>query len=122
MQPIEDIFKAIAPQYLAEDPARVAVFAVMAAERIAKDVFGGLYNQAVAYLTAHLMTLADRMSQGGGDLGPVKSASTGGVSVSYGWSTTWGAWDADLSSTPYGVSFIALRRQLGGIGMRLIRG
>ena len=126
MQTIEDVFDAIAPQYATEDPARIATFTALAKEQIALNVFGGMYNQAVAYLTAHLMTLADRQLAGGGSSwgagGPVNSASTGGVSVSYGWDIAWGKWDADLISTPYGVWFLTQWNKRRGSGMRLIRG
>lgn len=126
MLSIEDVFFAIAPQYASEDPARIATFIAIATEQVSFGVFGVMYNQAVAYLTAHLMTLADRMLAGGGSShgagGPVTSASTGGVSVSYGWNIAWGKWDADYVSTPYGVWFLTQWNKRRGTGMRLIRG
>jgi|GEM_PF-6461915 len=105
-------FAAIAPEFSGDDPAP---FLAMAAARMDARHFGALYPQAEAYLAAHLMALAHRSANsggGGGVVGAVKSASTGGVSVSYGIDGSIGVGDSSLASTAYGLEYLAILKSI----------
>lgn len=124
MSTVVDILKEIAPEFASEDAARLDLFVELAAARISAPVFGKVYPQALAYLAAHLLSVSARSASAGagGAAGPVTSATTGGVSVSFGQaqvsvSTT----DAALSTTGYGLEFLALRNSRAGTKMRIIR-
>lgn len=118
-----DILKALAPEFEGEEPARLALFVELARARISESVFGAVYPQAVAYLAAHLLSVSARaQASGAGAGGPVASASTGGVSVSFGQSSahkTLG--DESLSTTAYGLEFLALRNSRPGTKLTIVR-
>lgn len=124
MSTIVDILFEIAPELAVEPLHRVDTFIGLAAARISASVFGKVYPQAVAYLTAHLMSVSARAqsSGAGGAAGPVTSASTGGVSVSYGQATAHVSLaDSALSTTAYGLEYLALRNSRPGTKMRIVR-
>lgn len=124
MSTVSDILVEIAPEFSSEDSTRLGVFIGLAAARISSSVFGGVYPQAVAYLTAHLLSVSARSTSSGavGAGGPVTSASTGGVSVSFGQvQANISATDAALSTTGYGLEFLALRNSRAGTKMRIVR-
>src|SRR5690554_4956974 len=123
MSTVVDILKEIAPEFASEDAARLDLFVELAAARISASVFGKVYPQALAYLTAHLLSVSARAStSGAGAAGPVTSATTGGVSVSYGQvAASVSVTDAALSTTAYGLEFLALRNSRAGTKMRIIR-
>lgn len=81
---------------------------------ISKRVFGKLYDQALALLTAHRLKMAGYGENDSGTIGDklgVSSYTEGGVSVSY--SSNQGTnllADAELALTPYGLEFLTLRR------------
>ena len=118
-----DILMEVAPELSGEPLSRIGLFLELAAARISPAVFGKVYPQAVAYLAAHLMTVSGRAeATGSASPGAVQSATTGGVSVSFGASTahkTLG--DESLSSTAYGLEYLALRNSRAGTKMKLIR-
>lgn len=81
---------------------------------ISKRIFGKLYNQALAYLTAHRMKMAgfgDSTFGSVGDALRVASYSEGETSISFstGQSTNMMV-DAELALTPYGIAYLSLRR------------
>jgi len=123
MSTIVDILFDLAPELADEPLHRVDTFIGLAAARISASVFGKVYPQAVAYLTAHLLSVSARAStSGAGAAGPVTSATTGGVSVSYGQvAASVSVTDAALSTTAYGLEFLALRNSRAGTKMRIIR-
>lgn len=114
-----DTVKAIAPsQTSGMTDEEIEVFIALAADRMSPEVWGSrLYPQGLAYLTAHLLTMAARGAAGGGAgaAGPVKQEMAGRVMVSYATSASAGAGANDLDSTPYGQEFKALQRKLPGI-------
>lgn len=128
---VRDAARALAPELTtvlgaSGDPVPAGVVLRMAwVEGLAGwRTFGDNYlTVARAYLLAHRCTRDLAGSQGsttapiggGATAGAIASASTGGLSVSYGGSavlsppTAWGASDAELALTPYGSAFLVLR-------------
>jgi len=113
-----DTLDAIAPEYASEPTATKETFLEMAAQRMTPEVWGRLYEQAAAYLAAHLLKVRQRgedfAASGGAGAGGVSSVSTGDLSVSF-----EGAGDGAqtlneeaLSSTEYGQQYLHLRGQL----------
>lgn len=118
-----DILVEIAPELASETPTRLDLFLELAASRISPEVFGRVYVQAVAYLAAHLLTLANRAQDvGTAAPGAVQSASTGGVSVAFGSTgAPLSVSDAALGQTNYGLQYLELRNSRAATKMRLIR-
>lgn len=123
MSTVRNLLVEIAPEFSSEDTARLDVFIGLSASRLSARVFGRVYAQAVVYLAAHLLTLSERASSSGGSAaGPITSASTGGVSISYGQvNTAVSVSDATLSTTAYGLEFLALRNSRAGTKMKIVR-
>lgn len=70
----EQVFAFTAPE-LAESP-NIAVAKEMAEPNVSKSMFGSLYNQALAYYTAHLLTLqAMTVKAGSGDASEYRAGS-----------------------------------------------
>lgn len=105
--PTRELFNAIAPTY--KDDDAVDTFLKLAAQQLAAAAWGRLYVQAVVYLAAHMLTMRDRMLDGGGGSGPVQAVKTGDVSVTYTNSLSQSFDDALLATTPFGVHFLFLR-------------
>lgn len=105
----EAYLDAIAPQF--PDDARRATFVELATERTG-DSYGTRKDQAIAYLTAHLMTLADPTGlHSGGAVGPVNSKKEGDLSVGFGQAGGGSSsLNADLSQTHYGVTLAGIRK------------
>ena len=100
---------------------------------VSKKLFGNLYNQALAYLVCHKMTMSGvgaQLSSDGSEssfedlkslssLGfSVKSISEAGNSISFGndglslASSSGSKADADLALSPYGIQFLALKKMV----------
>ena len=63
VEAIAEILTDIAPQYTAEyrdRPARIQRFIGRAQDEVNSDILGTNYNEAVAYLTAHRLTMASQ--------------------------------------------------------------
>ncbi len=122
-----DAFRAIFPEFsdTATFPdAQVVFWLVSALNRLPELVWGGLWGQGVALLTAHHLALAARRSRAmaggnGGGVGLVSSKSVGGVSIAFDNSagTLEGAGAYNL--TPYGVEFWQLAGLVGVGGTQL---
>lgn len=113
--------RLIAPEYASIADAVVEEWLGLAIASIASaDQWGGVYDQAVANLAAHLMARAgvgtsptpgDGSATGGG----ITSARTGDLAVGYGNTGGAGAGaasngaDDDYTTTKYGLRFLALR-------------
>ena len=69
---------------------------------------------AVAYMTAHIIAMAER---GGAGSGAVTSKSEGGLSIAYGGSQS----QSLLSSTSYGQEFERIQRSCGRMGGFVMR-
>lgn len=79
----------------------------LATARVSSGVWGDRYRQGVAYLAAHVLTIAAREGSG---VGPITSEKAGKVSRSYGFSAQ--ADSGGYGSTEYGKQFLQLRSEL----------
>lgn len=98
-QTIEDI----APELASIDPDRRDRIIALAENQVSAKVFGDLYEAAVAYLAAHMLTMAGRS----GKAGAVTSISEGQLSIGY----QAGQNVSGLMATSYGQEFVRLRSQ-----------
>lgn len=110
------LLRAIAPELAGVDDATVDVFLGLAAERMDATAWGDLFQQGAVYLAAHLCVLAQRAAATGvsGGAGPVSAIKTGDVSVSFGaiGGVIATASMQAMSTTPHGLQYLALRRQV----------
>lgn len=119
--------KTAAPEYGATSDATLDFRIDTALTLVDAVVFEDAYVPAVAYLAAHFLTLDLRASGGvsgsgvgQATAGPITSAQTVRLSVSYG-QTGGSAFaaktmtDAALMTTPYGLHFMMLRDSRAGI-------
>lgn len=128
--------RALAPEYAAETDEVLMTYLDFAAQRLDARAFGGVYAQAVAYLAAHILTIARRGVAGGagggagagqGASGAVTAVSTGDWSVSFagGLNGSEGGVDtlaeASLMTTRFGKEFLALRRTRAASRSRVIK-
>jgi hypothetical protein len=103
--------KDIAPEFASVLDARVQRFIDRAKLSVNEDIFGRVYDLAVAYLAAHMLAMAVAPSSGGGGIGLiVTQEKVGDLSRSYA-DTSAVATDAALSRTRFGDEFLRLRRQ-----------
>lgn len=116
------IIKKVAPEFkdMAEDELREWI--EIAEPHISERRFGGLYLQAMAYLTAHKMTLNAPASGQEGEISVslkdsmgIASYTEGSTSVSFNNSavSSGGASgaDAEYLLTAYGLQFLAIRKK-----------
>jgi len=130
------LVKTLAPEYAAETDETLAVWLDLAAQRLDASVWGGVYGQAVAYLAAHLLTVARRgiaglpgsgAGAGQGGAGSVDSVSTGDWSVGFAGGLSGGEGNTDLLAessyltTRFGKEFVSLRRSRPASRSRLVR-
>jgi hypothetical protein len=105
MQKTLDVINLVAPDVASSRSQSDLETAISLAEkRVSVGVWGDRYRQAVAYLAAHYLAVADK----GNNPGPVTSEKAGSVSVSYGYSQQ----SSGLESTSYGQQFLELRDEL----------
>lgn len=103
------VFDSVAPELAAN--AAKPTWIELATLRVSKKVFGDVYTFAVAYLAAHIGTLAVRQADAGaGGQTSIASRSEGSLSISYGDSSAIGE-GGDYKTTGYGRQFLALRRE-----------
>lgn len=97
--------------------ASVSVFLEMAGAEISMGYFGSQYDMALAYLTAHKMSIMLDPSRAGGTPGSIRSKSEGSLSASFGGNNAGG--NSDLAQTTYGLEFMRIRntRSLSGIAV-----
>ena len=100
--------QVIAPTLYADE--RIGVFCDMAIERCSKNFFGSLWNQAVAYLTCHIFTMANRDSD---ETGSISSKHEGNLSVTYNSVSAYS--DGEFSLTTYGRNYLTLKKSVKSI-------
>ena len=100
----DDIFNTIAPELASENSTRKKEAAKLAELQVTEARWRDKYDMAVAYLTAHILTIAKRKGRAGG----VQSETVGSLNRSYGGVT---AMDS-LDTTAYGIEFKRIRRQV----------
>lgn len=105
-----DVLKAIAPEFENEDPARLDTFIGLAECQVSQDVFDCDYELAVAYLSAHMLALSNRNSNGSNGLaGNITGKKEGDLSINYALPSALNTADGTLTTTSYGIEFIRLR-------------
>jgi hypothetical protein len=95
----------LAAEFASLEEERINPFIARAERQINEAYFGTLYDDAVLYMTAHLLKLAQSMP---GGAGPVTSETAGSLSRSY---AVPDGCPADLAATSYGVQYWALLRR-----------
>ena len=109
-----EIFRLVATEFKDLDDDKVMAWSELTAPLISKKVFGKLYDQALALLTAHRLKMAGYGDSTYGTVGDtlrIGSYSEGETSVSF--TVNQGTnllVDAELALTPYGLEFLTLRR------------
>jgi len=112
---VNQIIDAIASQYSTDTD--LANFITLATQRTSETDFGDNYNLAIAYRTAHMMTLRDMNKNGvngglGGAVGNITSKKEGNTSISFGnlnnLTGTTGSQTGDLQLTRYGIELLGL--------------
>jgi len=112
MPTIEEILDVIAPSI--PDDATRAIFVSLAKNEVSERTFGDLYNQAVAYLTAHNIILSQGASTTSLGSGSIKRKKAGQEEIEY-HAPSAGAAAVGLSLTPFGQKYIDLKRIVSGL-------
>jgi hypothetical protein len=100
-----DKFRFVAPEFAGRSNSDVETALDIASVWLDESVWLSKYETGLAYMAAHLMSMAEREGAGG----PVTAESVGGVSASYG---TTGPSEELLLDSVYGRLFVALRQTL----------
>lgn len=122
---VASIIKTVAPEYKDKSIDDLKVWIELAEPYISESKFGRFYYQALAYLTAHKMSLnpaeAEQKTESGisisvKDMMNVASYTEGSTSISFNNSAasaggTSSAADAEYLLTTYGLQFLAIRKQ-----------
>lgn len=109
-----EIFRLVTTEFRDLNDEKVAAWVELTAPLISKKVFGKLYNQALALLTAHRLKMAGYGDSTYGTIGDtlkIGSYSEGETSVSF--TVNQGTnlmVDAELALTQYGLEYLSLRR------------
>lgn len=108
------IFRLVAAEFADMKDEVVSQWIELTAPLISKRVFGKLYDQALALLTAHRLKLGGYGDSSLGTVGDalrVGSYTEGETSISFSTNQATNLLvDADLVLTPYGLQYLALRR------------
>lgn len=121
--PILDVFRLVASEFSGVDDETVCLWLDLTKPLVSQKLFGKLYSQAVALLTAHRMKLSGKYEdasaeEGGMQIGSiadtlrVSSYSEGSASVSFNNGVSLMEEDADLALTIYGTQYRTLKRQV----------
>lgn len=115
-----EVFRAVAPEFQDVDDDKVCTWIELTKPLCGKRVFGKMWAQAVALLTAHRMKMAGYPldSQGVASTGPgsvsagfgVASYAEGSTSVSFNNANINTGTDAEYALTTYGMQYLQLRR------------
>lgn len=112
-----EIIRLVAPEFSEVDDTVISKWVEIVKPMVSQKRFGGLYEQALAYLVCHKLKMAGNGANSLGELGTIGigfsigSFSEGGTSVSFGAGQSSNlATDAELALTAYGLQFLSLRR------------
>lgn len=113
------LVREVAPAYADDltypDATLAAIIDGWASAVVGRPYYLERYDLALAYATAHALTLQIRAASGGGgggaSVGSVASVSTGPLSISYAVASGWvrTATDAGWAQTVYGLMLLGLR-------------
>ena len=109
---IAEVISDIAPEFDNEDPARIDRFIGYAESQVSSNEFLTKYDLAVAYLTAHVLSLSGRNDTEGtnGNAGNITQKKEGDLSLSFALpSALNNSQDGTLMSTSYGLEYLRLR-------------
>ena len=113
MTPIE-IFRLVATEFSSMKDETVSQWLELTSPLISKRVFGKLYDQALALLTAHRLKMAGYGDSSYGTVGDtlrIGNYSEGETSIGFTVSQATNLLvDAELTLTPYGLEYLSLRR------------
>ena len=109
-----EIFRLVATEFSSMKDAKVSQWLELTAPLISKRVFGKLYDQALALLTAHRLKMAGYGDNSYGTVGDtLRIGSYSEVETSIGFTVNQPKnllVDAELTLTPYGLEYLSLRR------------
>lgn len=109
---IAEVIEDIAPEFNNENPARIARFIGYAELQVSENAFGKKYDLAVAYMTAHMLSLSGRNDSEGtnGTPGTITQKREGDLSLSFALPQGLAqSNDGTLVLTSYGIEFLRLR-------------
>ena len=113
MTPIE-IFRLVATEFSSMKDETVSQWLELTSPHISKRVFGKLYDQALALLTAHRLKMAGYGDNSYGTVGDtlrIGSYSEGETSIGFTVNQATNLLvDAELTLTPYGLEYLSIRR------------
>lgn len=108
------IFRLVATEFADLSDETVSAWVTLTKPLISQRVFGELYTQALALLTAHRLKMAGYGDSSYGTVGDtlrISSYSEGETSIGFSVSQATNLLaDAELALTPYGLEFLTLRR------------
>lgn len=109
-----EIFRLAATEFSSMKDDKVAQWLELTSPLISKRVFGKLYDQALALLTAHRLKMAGYGDNSYGTVGDtlrIGSYSEGETSIGFTVNQATNLLvDAELTLTPYGLEYLSLRR------------
>ena len=114
MEKAVKILRLVATEFEDLNDETIVSWLELTAPLISKKVFGKLYDQALALLTAHRLKMAGYGNSSYGTVGDtlrIGSYSEGETSISF--TVNQGTnllADAELALTPYGLEYLTLRR------------
>lgn len=106
-------FRAYFPEFNSEGDASIQLFLDLAAEQVNESAWGSgtLLVGGQCYLAAHMLALKRRGESGSG--GAVISSKVGDLQRTYADVSAQGGSSSDVyKSTPYGATFLIMRRQV----------
>jgi hypothetical protein len=109
MATIKEFLAAIAPSI--PDNSTTDLFIEMAENEVNENIFGTLYNQAVAYLVAHNFTISQGSSTSSISGGGIKRKKAGQEELEY-HSPSSSSGSGGLGLTSYGQKFLELKMQV----------
>lgn len=109
-----EIFRLVATEFSSMKDDKVSQWLELTSPLISKRVFGKLYDQALALLTAHRLKMAGYGDNSYGTVGDtlrIGSYSEGETSIGFTVNQATNLLvDAELTLTPYGLEYLSLRR------------
>ncbi len=109
-----EIFRLVATEFSGMEDNTVSQWLELTSPLISKRVFGKLYDQALALLTAHRLKMAGYGDSSYGTVGDtlrIGSYSEGETSIGFTVNQATNLLvDAELTLTPYGLEYLSLRR------------
>lgn len=103
------------PEFSCVTDERIQLFIDDAVIVLNEDYWGNKYDLGLSYLTAHYLTIALRMEDGNTEdaASTISAKAVDGTSITYAVPVINDGSDAFYNSTPYGMQYLALRRNLG---------